>query len=73
MPWKKAGDSIKTATHDFKGDQTYAEKTGHIFTLNVNFDDVNVGNYDALMIAVGRAPEHLRVPCLCRRGDFGWW
>lgn len=60
-PGKKAGDTIKTAIHDFEGDQTYTEKPGHLFTLNATFDDVNVANYDALMIAGGRAPEYLRM------------
>jgi len=60
-PGKKAGDTIKTAIHDFEGDQTYTEKPGHLFALNANFDDVNVENYDALMIAGGRAPEYLRM------------
>jgi len=60
-PGKTAGDKIKTAIHDFEGDQTYTEKPGHLFTLNAAFDDVDVGQYDALMIAGGRAPEYLRL------------
>lgn len=60
-PGKKSGDKIKTAIHDFEGDQTYTEKPGHLFALNASFDDVQVGNYDALMIAGGRAPEYLRL------------
>jgi protease I len=60
-PGKKSGDTIKTAIHDFEGDQTYTEKPGHLFSLNANFEDVNVSNYDALMIAGGRAPEYLRM------------
>ena len=60
-PGKKAGDKIKTAIHDFEGDQTYTEKPGHLFTLNASFDDVDVEQYDALMIAGGRAPEYLRL------------
>lgn len=60
-PGKKAGDKIKTAIHDFEGDQTYTEKPGHMFALNASFDDVDVGKYDALMIAGGRAPEYLRL------------
>lgn len=60
-PGKAAGDKIKTAIHDFEGDQTYTEKPGHLFTLNAAFEDVDVGQYDALMIAGGRAPEHLRL------------
>ena len=60
-PGKKAGDKIKTAIHDFEGDQTYTEKPGHLFALNASFDEVDAGNYDALMIAGGRAPEYLRL------------
>lgn len=60
-PGKAAGDKIRTAIHDFEGDQTYTEKPGHLFTLNAAFDDVDVGKYDALMIAGGRAPEYLRL------------
>ena len=32
-PGKKAGDQVRTAIHDFEGDQTYSEKRGHNFTL----------------------------------------
>src|SRR5476649_2120670 len=60
-PGKKSGDKIKTAIHDFEGDQTYTEKPGHLFTLNASFDDAKVADYDALMVAGGRAPEYLRL------------
>lgn len=60
-PNKKAGDKIKTAIHDFEGDQTYTEKPGHNFTLNATFAEARAGDYDALMIAGGRAPEYLRL------------
>lgn len=60
-PDKKKGDTIKTAIHDFEGDQTYSEKPGHHFTLNYTFDDVNVADYSGLVIAGGRAPEYLRL------------
>jgi protease I len=60
-PDKKKGDTIKTAIHDFEGDQTYSEKPGHNFTLNYSFDDIEVNNYDGLVIAGGRAPEYLRL------------
>src|ERR1700738_393548 len=52
-PNKKAGDQIKTAIHDFEGDQTYTEKPGHQFALNATFDDVDPTPYDALAIAGG--------------------
>lgn len=60
-PGKKSGDKIKTAIHDFEGDQTYTEKPGHLFALNASFDEIDAGSYDALMIAGGRAPEYLRL------------
>ena len=60
-PGKKAGDTIKTAIHDFEGDQTYSEKPGHNFTLNADFDSVDTNNFDALVIPGGRAPEYLRL------------
>jgi len=60
-PGKKAGEKIKTAIHDFEGDQTYTEKPGHNFTLNASFAEGKPDDYDALMIAGGRAPEYLRL------------
>ncbi|NEW78846.1 MAG: DJ-1/PfpI family protein [Gelidibacter sp.] len=60
-PGKKKGDSVKTAIHDFEGDQTYSEKPGHNFTLNYSFDKVNVSDYAGLVIPGGRAPEYLRL------------
>ncbi|MBV9391644.1 MAG: DJ-1/PfpI family protein [Verrucomicrobia bacterium] len=60
-PGKKAGDKIKTAVHDFEGDQTYTEKRGHDFVLNATFSEVNPEQYDALFLPGGRAPEYLRL------------
>ena len=60
-PGKKAGDKVKTAIHDFEGDQTYTEKPGHQFALNASFDEIEANEYDALAIAGGRAPEYLRL------------
>ena len=60
-PNKRAGDSVRTAIHDFEGDQTYSEKRGHNFTLNATFDDVRPENYDGLVIPGGRAPEYIRL------------
>jgi protease I len=60
-PNKKAGEKIKTAVHDFEGDQTYAERQGHSFALNKSFDEVRAENYDALVLPGGRAPEYLRL------------
>lgn len=60
-PDKKAGDSVRTAIHDFEGDQTYSEKRGHNFALNATFDSVKPEEYDALVIPGGRAPEYIRL------------
>jgi protease I len=60
-PGKRAGDKIRTAIHDFEGDQTYTEKRGHDFALNATFDEVRPEDYDALVIPGGRAPEYLRL------------
>ena len=60
-PGKKAGDTVKTAIHDFEGDQTYSEKRGHNFALNKNFEDVRVADYAGLVIPGGRMPEYLRL------------
>ncbi len=60
-PGKKAGDTVKTAIHDFEGDQTYSEKPGHNFALNYSFKDVVASDYSGLVIAGGRAPEYLRL------------
>lgn len=60
-PGKKKGDTVKTAIHDFEGDQTYSEKPGHNFVLNYSFDAVKAEDYSGLVIAGGRAPEYLRL------------
>jgi len=60
-PDKKAGDIVRTAIHDFEGDQTYSEKRGHNFTLNATFAEIKAEDYDALVIPGGRAPEYIRL------------
>ena len=60
-PGKRKGQAVKTAIHDFEGDQTYSEKPGHNFILNYSFDNVDATQYDGLVIAGGRAPEYLRL------------
>jgi len=60
-PGKKAGDVVRTAIHDFEGDQTYSEKRGHNFALNATFNEVRPEDYDGLVIPGGRAPEYLRL------------
>src|ERR1019366_5899869 len=60
-PGKKKGEQVRTAIHDFEGDQTYSEKRGHNFTLNAAFADAKAEDYDALVLPGGRAPEYLRL------------
>ena len=60
-PDKSAGDFVRTAIHDFEGDQTYSEKPGHRFTLNADFSSAKASDYHGLLIPGGRAPEYLRL------------
>ena len=60
-PGKKSGEFVRTAIHDFEGDQSYSEKPGHNFTLNATFDEVKPENYDAAIIPGGRAVEYIRL------------
>ncbi len=60
-PDKRAGEKVRTAVHDFEGDQTYSEKPGHNFVLNATFAEVKAEAYDALVIPGGRAPEYIRL------------
>ena len=60
-PDKKAGETVRTAVHDFEGDQTYSEKPGHNFMLTATFDEVKPEDYDGLVIPGGRAPEYIRL------------
>lgn len=60
-PGKKVGDKVRTAVHDFEGDQTYSENPGHNFTLYATFDEIRPEGYDALVIPGGRAPEYIRL------------
>ena len=60
-PGKKSGEHVRTAIHDFEGDQTYSEKRGHNFALNATFDEIQPEKYDALVLPGGRAPEYIRL------------
>jgi protease I len=60
-PDKESGERVRTAIHDFEGDQTYSEKPGHNFVLNASFAEINPPDYHALVIPGGRAPEYLRL------------
>lgn len=60
-PGKRGGEYIKTAIHDFEGDQTYTEKPGHLFRLTASFEEVIIAEYSGVYISGGRAPEYLRL------------
>jgi protease I len=60
-PGKKSGEFVRTAIHDFEGDQSYSEKLGHNFTLNATFDQLKPEEYDALIVPGGRAVEYIRL------------
>ena len=60
-PGKAVGQTVRTAVHDFEGDQTYSEKRGHNFALTATFNQVRPEEYDALVIPGGRSPEYLRL------------
>lgn len=60
-PDKQPGQTVATAIHDFDGDQTYSEKPGHRFAITADFAEVDVDQYDALVLPGGRAPEYLRL------------
>lgn len=60
-PDRKEGDIVRTAIHDFEGDDTYSEKRGHNFVINADFDLVDSRDYIGLFITGGRAPEYIRL------------
>ena len=60
-PGKRSGEVVRTAIHDFEGEQTYSEKRGHNFVLNATFDEIQPETYDALVVPGGRAPEYIRL------------
>jgi protease I len=60
-PDKNAGDHVATAIHDFEGHQTYSEKRGHNFAINIDWDNVEPKSYDGLVIPGGRSPEYLQL------------
>ena len=47
--------------HDFEpGWDTYIERIGYLQESDISFDEVNVDDYDAILLLGGRAPEFLR-------------
>ena len=47
--------------HDFEpGWDTYVERQGYQLEADLDFSEVRVGDYDAVLLPGGRAPEYLR-------------
>jgi len=59
-PGKKAGQNQDGDTR-FRGRPDLYREARAQFTLNATFSDIRDEDYDALMIAGGRAPEYLRL------------
>lgn len=75
-PGKVPGEKVRTAVHDFEGDQTYSEKPGHGFAITGDFELINPQDFDALVVPGGRAPEYLRLNAgvlqiICHFADAG--
>ena len=52
---------LNLVMHDFKpGWDTYVERRGYGLEAGVQFDDVRVDEYAAVLVLGGRAPEYLR-------------
>jgi protease I len=60
-PGREEEETVATSIHDFGNEDTYSEKRGHYFSLNETFDDIDVDDYDGLIIPGGRSPEYLRM------------
>lgn len=56
---KVVGEIVVICIYDFEGDQIYMEKWGYNFILNVIFVDVDLFNYDGLVILGGCVLEYL--------------
>ncbi len=52
---------LNLVIHDFEpGWDTYVERKGYLVESEISFEDVNPGDYEAILIPGGRAPEYLR-------------
>jgi protease I len=64
-PEKKRAQFV---VHDFvDGFDTYTEKLGYTWQIDIGFADVHPAEYVALVIPGGRAPEYLRNNADCQR------
>ena len=61
-PGKKAGEKMPDRRARLRGRPDLQREAGaQLHQLNANFDEVDLSNYDALVIPGGRAPEYLRL------------
>lgn len=52
---------LNLVMHDFEpGWDTYKEQPGYLIESDLTFDEVQVSDYDAVLLIGGRAPEYLR-------------
>jgi protease I len=52
---------LNLVIHDFEpGWDTYVERKGYLVESEIAFADVNINDYEAVLIPGGRAPEYLR-------------
>ena len=52
---------LNLVIHDFEpGWDTYVERKGYLVESEISFEGVDPGDYEALLIPGGRAPEYLR-------------
>lgn len=52
---------LNLVIHDFEpGWDTYVERKGYLVESDISFADVNVDDYEAVLMPGGRAPEYLR-------------
>lgn len=53
--------AMNLVMHDFEpGWDTYVERKGYLIESDIDFDHVDVSEYEAVLIPGGRAPEYLR-------------
>ncbi len=70
---------LNLVMHDFEpGWDTYIERPGYGVQADAGFDEVQAGDFEAILIMGGRAPEYLRhnrklIELLQRMNDQGKW
>ncbi len=74
-PGKKSGEFVRTAIHDFEGDQTYSEKRGHNFGRRNTFASIRVSSKSFATFPKGASrlppsvmPRRSSPPLACFRG-----